>query len=197
MKMFMIKEYSMSPGLVFVLVALAGSSQELPNEAKQAAIPSTNPPAPAVQAPARQASDISRRVEETRLACIQSRRLICGRILKVLPDGLVVDSGYTNLIREPLKSSWLIPGTVTATHAVNLVESSQPDSVCVGQVFIANAPISKSAKPKLYDYVVLEGFPIGQCTYTSVGDLQRTVRKFTCKIANAVNWKLEQESIQK
>jgi hypothetical protein len=123
--------------------------------------------------------------------------LICGKILKVLPDGLVVDSGYTNLMREPLKSSWLIPGTVTATRAANLVESSQPDSVCIGQVFITDAPISKSAKPKVYDYVVLEGFPVGDYTYTSVGDLKRTVRKFTCKIANAVKHQFEQEQIQK
>ena len=115
----------------------------------------------------------------------------------MLPEGLVVDSGYTNLMREPLKSSWLIPGTVTAKRAVNLVESSQPDSVCVGQLFIADAPISKSAKPKIYDFVVLEGFPIGEFTYTSVGELKRTVRKFTCKIANAVRWKLEQEEMQK
>ena len=34
--------------------------------------------------------------EQIRADCLQGRRLICGKILKVLPDGLVVESGYTD-----------------------------------------------------------------------------------------------------
>ena len=33
---------------------------------------------------------LAQRVEDMRAECIQNRRLICGKILKVLPDGLVV-----------------------------------------------------------------------------------------------------------
>ena len=50
--------------------------------------------------------------EQIRAECIQGRRLICGKILKVLPDGFVIESGYTNLLRPWLTDSWLIPGTV-------------------------------------------------------------------------------------
>src|SRR5437870_1153334 len=63
--------------------------------------------------------DIYEHGEKVRAACIQGRRLICGKILEVLPDGLVVESGYTNLVREPLTRSWLAPGTVTASLTPN------------------------------------------------------------------------------
>ena len=74
-------------------------------------------------------------MEELRARCIENRRIICGKILKILPDGIVVDSGYTNLMRAPLNQSWLIPGTAMAERATNIVEGAAPDSVCVGQVF--------------------------------------------------------------
>ncbi|HEY5041492.1 MAG TPA: hypothetical protein VIK53_05760 [Verrucomicrobiae bacterium] len=135
---------------------------------------------------------VAQRYEKVRMECIQARRVICGKIVKVLPDGLMVDSGYTNLMRAPLNKSWLIPGTVTAGRAVNLVEASQPDAVCIGLVFLTDLPKSRGSKPKLYDYVNIEGFPVGQYTYTSVGSLQRTVRQFTTKLPNATQWNLNQ-----
>jgi hypothetical protein len=130
------------------------------------------------------------RYENTRLSCIQFRRIICGRIMKVLPDGWVVESGYTNLMRSPLNKSWLIPGTVAATLPANLVEEKEPDAICVGLVFLADLPKGhgKPKKPKLYDYVNVEGFPIGLYTYTSVGSVHRTVRRFTTKLAVATQW---------
>lgn len=145
-------------------------------------------PAEPIQTQTNQSVVLAQRVEETRAACIQNRRIICGKILKVLPDGLVVDSGYTNLMRTPLNQSWLIPGAAEATRAANLVEGNQPDSVCIGLVFLTDLPKAPGAKPKVFDYVNLEAFPMGQYTYTSVGDLRRTVRKFTTKLANAVRW---------
>src|ERR1700689_2505602 len=47
--------------------------------------------------------------ERVREICIEGRRLLCGKILEVLPDGLVVDSGYTDLLRQPLIQSCLLP----------------------------------------------------------------------------------------
>ena len=143
-----------------------------------------------------QGLSLAQRYQETRMACIQSRRIICGKIVKILPDGLVVDSGYTNLMREPLNKSWLIPGTVTAARAVNLVEANEPDAICLGLVFLTDVPKSRGARPKLYDYVNLEGFPVGQYTYTSVGSLQRTVRQFTTKLENATQWNFNQSQQQ-
>jgi len=138
----------------------------------------------------------ARRYENTRLSCIQSRRMICGKIMQVLPDGWVVESGYTNLMRSPLNKSWFIPGTVVATRPANLVEENEPDAICVGLVFLADLPKGhgKPKKPKLYDYVNVEGFPIGQCTYTSVGSVHRTVRRFTTKLAVATQWHFDLKS---
>lgn len=132
-------------------------------------------------------------VEELRAIAIQNRRIICGRILKVLPDGIVVDSGYTNLMRAPVNQSWLIPGTVVAERAANVVEEHKPDSVCFGQVFLTDLPKAPGRRPKAFDFVILEGFPMGQYTYNSVGGLNRTVRKFSTKVANAVRWMSGQE----
>ncbi len=124
--------------------------------------------------------------EKIRADCIQGRRLICGKIIKVLPDGLVIESGYTNLLRPPLTESWLIPGTVSAARAHNLIESREPASVCVGTIFLTDLPKARGQKPKPFDYVNLVAYPAGQITYTSVGTVQKTVRRFTGTLGAAV-----------
>jgi hypothetical protein len=125
--------------------------------------------------------------ESMRSNCIQNRRLICGKIIQVLPDGLVVESGYTNLLRDPLTRSWWASGTVAATFATNLVESGEPGAICVGRIFLTNLPRSRGAKPVRYDYVIIEGYPAGQYAYTSVGTVRRTVRRFSASLAKAVD----------
>jgi len=131
--------------------------------------------------------------EKIRADCIEGRRLICGKILDVLPDGLVVESGYTNLLREPLAKSWLIPGTVEASRAENLVEGATPGTICVGLVLVVNSPKGKKFKPARYDYVVIQGYPAGQYIYTSAGTIRRTLRKFSASVPEAVKLNLEAE----
>jgi hypothetical protein len=135
---------------------------------------------------AQQARAFEQATEKIRADCVQGRRIICGRIVKALPDGLVVDSGYTSLMRPPLNKSWLIPGTVRARREANLVESNEPGSVCVGLVFLTALPKSRSTAPKPYDYVVIQGYPTGQYTYTSVGTIRRTIRSFSAALASAL-----------
>ena len=179
-------------GLLFVFAALAAAAQTNLAAFTNRLDVASNSPAETVRPQTDPGLALAQRVEEMRAVCIQNRRLICGKILKVLPDGLVVDSGYTNLMRPPLNQSWLIPGTAEATRATNLVEANQPDAVCLGLVFLTDLPKTPGAKPKVFDYVNLEGFPMGQYTYTSVGDLRRTVRRFTTKVANSVRWNFEE-----
>ena len=125
--------------------------------------------------------------EKVRAECIQGRRTICGRILKVLPDGLVVESGYTSLMRPPLDKSWLVPGTVPAAREPNLVEGSEPACVCVGLVFLSDIPKSRSLKPKPYDYVVIQAYPAGQYHLHLGRALQRTARRFSALLQTAVS----------
>ena len=141
----------------------------------------TNAPTPYQQARAYEQA-----TEKIRDDCVQGRRIICGRILKILPEGLVVDSGYTNLMRAPLNKSWLIPGSVQTTRAPNLVEGNEAGCVAVGLVFLTALPKSRLAKPYRYDYVVIEAYPTGHYTYTSVGTIQRTVRRFSATLATAI-----------
>jgi hypothetical protein len=129
--------------------------------------------------------------ERVRAICIEGRRLVCGKILEVLPDGLVVDSGYTNLLRQPLTQSWLVPGTVKASRAENLLEENKPGANCIGLVFLTHLPQGKKFKPAQFDYVIIEGYPAGQYTYTSVGSVQRTVRQFSASLGAAVNWNIK------
>ena len=148
----------------------------------------------AVHSATNQPNLAAERAEAIRSECIKGRRSICGKILKVLPDGLVVDSGYTDLMRPPLNQSWLVPGTATANRTPDLVEGHEPECVAVGLLFITDLPKSRGAKPKLYDYVVVTGYPAGQYTYTSVGDVRRTVRRFTTTLTTAVELNLQSPS---
>lgn len=126
--------------------------------------------------------------EQLRAECIDGRRVICGKILRVLPTGLLVESGYTNLLREPLTKSWLAPGSVTASRATNLVETKEPGGVCTGTVFLTDLP---RGKPHQYDYVMITGYPIGNLTYTSVGTIQKTARAFSASLDKAVKAKYD------
>lgn len=141
---------------------------------------------------------IMQHVEELRGACIKNRRMICGKVLKILPDGIVVDSGYTNLMRAPLDRSWLISGTAAAERAADFVERTEPDAICLGQVFLTDLPKTPpNTKLKVFDFVVLEGFPMGQYTYTSAANVPHTVRKFSTKVTTAVRWMAGQEAVEK
>jgi len=156
-------------------------------------------PAPAHQPdPPAQASSVAsnnlaaeQAVEAMRAECIKGRRTICGRIIKMLPSGLIVDSGYTNLMRHPLDRSWLIPATVEAERDANLIEKNEPDCVCVGLVYLTDLPKSRRTKPKIMDYVVLHAFPAGHYTYNSVGTTERTVRHFSASLPIAVKLDLQ------
>jgi hypothetical protein len=146
------------------------------------------------QSQTNQALAVFLHAEQVRNDCIKGRRSICGKILQILPDGLIVESGYTNLLRDPLTKTWLVPGTVVASRADNLIEQNEPGSVAVGRVFLTDYPKSRKAKPARYDYVIIEGYPAGEYTYTSLGTIQRTVRHFSAALAKAVDLNLRAEA---
>lgn len=137
------------------------------------------------------------RAEQIRAACIQGRRCVCGRVLKVFPTGVLVESGYPNLLRDSLHGAWHLPGTVATSRPTNLVESLEPDSLCVGTVFLTDLPKLRGAKIQQYDYVVLHSFPAGEFTYKSVGDIRHTVRRFSGGLETAVKLVLESEQANK
>src|SRR6516165_10374212 len=70
-----------------------------------------------VSAQTNEIASAMQRAEDVRATCIQTRRQVCGKVLKILPEGLVVDSGYTNLDQPPLNRSWLQPGAVATGRA--------------------------------------------------------------------------------
>jgi uncharacterized repeat protein (TIGR03806 family) len=123
-------------------------------------------------------ASLYRNIEEVRDQCIEERRMVCGKILRVLPEGLVVESGYTDLLRPPLTDSWLVPDSVSATRPPNLVENNDPGSPAVGTIFLTDLPRLRGKKVKPYDYVILLAYPAGTYTYTSVGTIRKAVRHF-------------------
>jgi len=131
------------------------------------------------------------RAEQIRTDCIQGRRLICGKVLKISPDGLVVDSGYTDLLRTPLIQSWVVPGNVTASRNPAVLELNEPGTPGIGLVFLTDMP--KKPKVKIYDYVVMMGYPAGQYVYTPAPNVEKPVRKFSCGLDTAVRLNLSAE----
>jgi hypothetical protein len=182
--------------VLFVLATLSVAAQTNVDQG-------TNAPDKILQAPpssalfqTNRAPSAADQIQRVRAACIQGRRSVCGKILQVLPEGLVIDSGYTNLLREPIDKSWLVRGTVSARRTPGLIESQDPGSVCVGLVFLTDVPKSRRLKPRLYDYVIIEGYPAGHYTYTSVGDIHRIVRRFSSSLKAAVDYHLQIEADQ-
>jgi hypothetical protein len=165
----------------------------LPAWGQTNALPS-NPPVKVPQVGTNWDLASAQHAEQIRTICINQRRCICGKILEIFSDGLVVESGYTNLLRAPLTSSWLVPGTVVASRAVNLLESAEPGSICMDTVYLTDYPKSKKLRPKRYDYVIIEGYPAGQYTYIPLGTIHKTVRRFSAQLSKAVELNLQAES---
>lgn len=134
---------------------------------------------------------IAVRAEQIRTECITGRRLICGRVLMVATNGLVVDSGYTDLLRPPLGQSWVIPGTVSANRDPNVLELNEPGSPCIGLVFLTD--VSKRKKVHKYDYVVLIGYPAGQYVYKPLPEVEKPIRTFAGGLDSAVRMRLQAE----
>ena len=170
---------------VFFL-AWAGCAHESRVVPTIAAVPEKiAPPPAAVRVPATTPKD----PEQIRMECIAGRRVICGRVLKVLPDGLVVDSGYTDLLRPPLTQSWVVPGNVSAHRDPALLERNEPGTPCVGLAFLTD--FSKRKKVKKFDYVILIGYPAGQFVYAPAPDVKKTIRKFSAGLETAVRLSLQ------
>ena len=183
----------MKLALLFVFFALSVAAQSTALTNNPAAIPDS----PAGQGQTNQSVSFMEPIEQIRMVCIAGRRHICGKILKVLPDGLVIDSGYTNLLREPLAESWLVPGILSESRASNVIEENQPGAICYGLVFLTDLPKMRGPvrkKPQLYDYVIIEGYPAGQYIYTSVGSVQRNIRRFSASLNAAVGWKYNNDA---
>ena len=124
------------------------------------------------------------RAEKLRGECIQGRRYVCGRVMQILTNGLIVESGYTELLNPPLNQSWVAPATVSLKLDPHVVETTAPDSPCVGTVFLTDIP--KKPKVNRYDYVVIHGYPAGQITYSQVPGINKTVRRFSAGLETAV-----------
>jgi len=131
------------------------------------------------------------RAEQMRAACIQGRRIICGRVLQVTKAGLVVDSGYTNLLHPPFDHSWVTRAQANPARPAVLVESAEPDSVAVGLVLLTDFP--RRPPVHRYDYVVQHGYPAGHYDYVPVAGVTKTIRKFTGGLETAVRLNLQAE----
>jgi hypothetical protein len=162
--------------LALMLSAISAVAQPPPSPAV------TNAPPPGVKATNDFSLDV--RAEKIRGECIEGRRYVCGRVMQILTNGLVVESGYTELLSPPLNQSWVARQTVSLKLDPKVVETTAPDSPCVGTVFLTDIP--KRPKVERYDYVVIHGYPAGQITYSPVPGITKTVRRFSAGLETAV-----------
>jgi len=116
------------------------------------------------------------RAAQHRAACINGRRCICGKVIQIVPEGLIVESGYTALMEPPFTGSWLIPGGALVSRDSKLIERSEPASPCIGTILLTDFP--KRPTVKLYDYVLLQAYPAGEYLYSPVPGVEKQIRKF-------------------
>jgi len=173
--------------MLLVVAALSSS-------AEPGAVQTNRNAAPPVSG-AQEASDAfksAQRAEQVRTRCIEGRRYVAGRVLQVLPEGLIVDSGYSQLLSPPLNRSWLVNSTVSVTRDASAVEENKPDAVCVGLVLLSNYP--KRPAVKAYDYVVMHAYPAGAFAYSPVQGVHKNIRRFSASLDRAVEFSMERES---
>jgi hypothetical protein len=141
-----------------------------------------------------QAQALDVRAERIRTACVQGRRVICGKVMEIATNGLVVDSGYTGLMNPPFTKSWRIRGTVPVSRDASAVELNTPGAPCIGLVFLTRYP--KRPAIKLYDYVSILAYPAGQYSYVPVPAVKKQIRRFAGSLETAINLNLEAEEAQ-
>jgi hypothetical protein len=156
----------------------------------------TKPELPAnVAAPVRGAQDLAatkaQRVEQVRTACIEGRRYVAGKVVQVVPEGLVVESGYSRLLSAPFNKSWVVSGTASVSPDPSAVEERKPDAVCVGLVLLSNIP--KRPGVKAFDYVVIHGYPAKEYTFKPVPGVEKVIRRFSASLDRAVEANLDHE----
>jgi hypothetical protein len=131
------------------------------------------------------------RAADIRAACINGRRCVCGKVIKIVPEGLIVESGYTALMEPPFTGSWVIPSGALVNRNSKLIERNEPASPCIGTVLLTDFP--KRPAVKLYDYVLLQAYPAGEFLYNSVPGVEKEIRKFAGGLDTAVKIKLAAE----
>jgi hypothetical protein len=125
---------------------------------------------------------------DIRTACIDGRRCVCGKVIQIVPEGLVVESGYTALMHPPFIGSWVIPSGALVNRDSKLIERDEPASPCIGTVLLTDFP--KRPAVKLYDYVLLQAYPAGEYLYKPVPGVEKQIRKFAGGLDTAVKLKL-------
>ena len=131
------------------------------------------------------------RAADIRTACVNGRRCVCGKVIKIVPEGLIVESGYTALMHPPFAGSWVIPAGALVNRDPKLIERDQPASPCIGTVLLTDFP--RRPEVKLYDYVLLQAYPAGDYTFVPVPGVEKQIRKFAGGLDTAVKLKLAGE----
>jgi len=121
---------------------------------------------------------------DTRAACIQGRRVICGRVLQITTAGLVVDSGYTGLLQPPLNHAWLNRATALPARPAQVMEKSTTDAVAIGPLLLTDFPRRPAVHQ--YDYVTLQGYPAGHYDYVPLPGVTNRLRRFAGGLETAV-----------
>jgi len=135
--------------------------------------------------PAAESQAVEKHTAEIRAECIRGRRCICGKVIQIVPGGLVVESGYTDLLNPEFNQSWVISERAAVKRDPKLLERDEPASPCIGTIFLTDIP--KRPRAKLYEYVVLQAYPAGNYTYIPVPGVEKTIRKFAAGLDTAVN----------
>ena len=153
------------------------------------------PTAPAqTNAPAADSDSLTNRAaslelsEQMRAQCIAGRRSICG---KDSADFSRRHPGRMQLHELGARDADKIlarAGQCSRQPRGKSCREPRAGRACIGTVFLTDLP---RGKPHQYDYVIIAGYPTGEFTYTSVGTIQKTVRRFSANLDKAVKVNME------
>src|SRR3974390_2444861 len=74
--------------MIFVLSSLSAGAQTNSDVLPNPTVRSSNAASQVVQAEMKESFAKAQRIEQIRATCIEERRRICGKIVKMLPDGI-------------------------------------------------------------------------------------------------------------
>lgn len=172
---------------IYLVLALSGAVPLVGEPTNSTSAASTDRPlTPDERAKARSRAEWA---EKIRSECIEARRYVAGRVVDITPTGLVVESGYSVLLTPPFNQSWVVHGNATVQPDAPAPEGNHPDAVCRGQVYLTNTPRRPKLKP--FDYVVIHAYPAGEETYRPVPGVEKTLRRYSASLENAVKFELE------
>ncbi len=122
------------------------------------------------------------RVDAVRKSVEANRRLVHGKVIQKIKEGLLISSGAKEVSDAANDSGYQVHknGSVTSWSGGTLVEGDKPGALAIGYILLQDYPAQASV---VDDHeLTINAYPVGQFVYDSVGGAKKTIRRFTASL---------------